>query len=1044
MKDSLSANSELIKEISAQQQRIQDLEQSESALRKVSNAFSEYTRQSDNIFNAINNSVCVIDPDGRIIKCNQSTEKLLNKSIEELHGHFCFEMIHGASKPLPDCPFLRMKETKHRESMVIQSDDKWLEVTVDPILDNNRHIVAVVHIIADITERTWAELALKESEAKYRALFENAVEGIFQVTPEGRFISANPAQAKLFGYDSPQELIEQITDVGRQHYVNQKDRERYRNTLESEGAITGFETQLFKKDGSTIWVSLNAKVVRNKEDTVIYYEGTVEDITERKQAEEALRENALKFRTLFDSANDAIFIMKNYLFFDCNRKTLEIFRCDKGDIIGKSPMVFSPETQPDGQPSSEKAVEKMNMALRGAPQFFEWKHQRIDGTLFDTEVSLNGIKLDDNIYLQAIVRDITERKQAEEALRWKTALLEAQMNASIDGILVVDENQRRIVANQRIIDLWGVPRHILDDEDDAILLQYVVGLVKYPEQFLEKVMYLYDHPYEASRDEIVFKNGMVLDRYSAPVLGENGHHYGRIWTFSDITDRRKTEGELCIAHQRLFDIIDFLPDATFVIDHERKVIAWNKAIEAMTGIQKKDILGKGDYAYAVPFYGEPRPILIDAIFERVENSKNRYDFITQEESTFSAEVYVPMTYQRKGAFLSATASPFLDSEGRTIGAIESIRDVTEQKRIERELQESEERYRIAIDSSNDGIAIMKGERHLYVNQRFVEMFGYEDPDEIIGESNSKTVHPDDFKLVNDINVRRQRGEPVPARYEFKGIKKDGTPTYIEASATGTKYQGDLVSLVFLRDITSRKEAEEAITREREKLKTLSDNAPFGMALIDKESHFTYINKEFTELFGYDLSDIPDGRTWCRKAYPDAKYRHTVISAWREDLRDTRPGEQKNVFTITCKDGTLKIVRFIFSVLVSGDSLMTCEDITELRQLENQLRQAQKTEAIGTLAGGIAHDFNNILTALMGYAALIQLKMDTADPLQIYVDQVLTASEKAVDLTQSLLAFSRQQSVTLVPLNMNHIIKVAEKLLRRLLIEDIEFSTLLNR
>ena len=123
--------------------------------------------------------------------------------------------------------------------------------------------------------------------------------------------------------------------------------------------------------------------------------------------------------------------------------------------------------------------------------------------------------------------------------------------------------------------------------------------------------------------------------------------------------------------------------------------------------------------------------------------------------------------------------------------------------------------------------------------------------------------------------------------------------------------------------------------------------------------------------------------------------------------------------------------------------MTCEDITELRQLENQLRQAQKTEAIGTLAGGIAHDFNNILTALMGYAALIQMKMDTADPLQAYVDQVLSASEKAVDLTQSLLAFSRQQSVTLVPLNMNHTIKVAEKLLRRLLTEDIELSTSLT-
>ena len=170
----------------------------------------------------------------------------------------------------------------------------------------------------------------------------------------------------------------------------------------------------------------------------------------------------------------------------------------------------------------------------------------------------------------------------------------------------------------------------------------------------------------------------------------------------------------------------------------------------------------------------------------------------------------------------------------------------------------------------------------------------------------------------------------------------------------------------------------------------------------------------------------------------------MIAAWAEDLKDATCGAHKpNALTVTCKDGTQKIVQFIFSFLVTGNYLMTCEDITELRKLENQLRQLQKMESIGTLAGGIAHDFNNILTALMGYASLVLMKMDLSDPLRSYVDEVLSASQKAVDLTQSLLAFSRQQSVTLVPLDMNNTIKEAKKLLWRLLTEDIEFRTSLT-
>lgn len=133
------------------------------------------------------------------------------------------------------------------------------------------------------------EKALHESEAKYRSLFENAVEGIFQTTPEGQIITANPALAEIFGFGSPQEFTEQITDIGRQHYVNPKDREIYKETLEREGVVKGFEVQLLAKDGSNVWASISARVVRDKEGKAVCYEGTAEDITARKKAEENLK-----------------------------------------------------------------------------------------------------------------------------------------------------------------------------------------------------------------------------------------------------------------------------------------------------------------------------------------------------------------------------------------------------------------------------------------------------------------------------------------------------------------------------------------------------------------------------------------------------------------------------------------------------------------------------------------------------------------------------------------------------------------------------------
>lgn len=153
----------------------------------------------------------------------------------------------------------------------------------------------------------------------------------------------------------------------------------------------------------------------------------------------------------------------------------------------------------------------------------------------------------------------------------------------------------------------------------------------------------------------------------------------------DVTERRMEEEDLRAAHQQLVDIIEFLPDATFAVDKEQKVIAWNRAMEELTGVNKEDIIGKGDYAYAVPLYGFPRPVMLDIIFCINDNISDRYDQVERKENKFFAEVYKPCVFNGKGAFLWVTAAPLFDSDGDLVGAIETMRDVTERKQIQKQM-----------------------------------------------------------------------------------------------------------------------------------------------------------------------------------------------------------------------------------------------------------------------------------------------------------------------------------------------------------------------
>lgn len=257
-------------------------------------------------------------------------------------------------------------------------------------------------------------------------------------------------------------------------------------------------------------------------------------------------------------------------------------------------------------------------------------------------------------------------------------------------------------------------------------------------------------------------------------------------------ERRQAE-EAFKENEELFSqFMKYFPGSAYIKDSERRIIHLTENIEAYFGIKPEEWLGKTS----------------EEIWPPELAAKVRED----DEAVLKGKIVKSITERpQKGSLHTWITQRFpihRKNKPPLIGCI-SI-DISDRIKAEKALRESEERYRTVFDQSNDGIALVKGDQHILVNQKMVEIFGYDRPEEIIGSPITFLVHPDDQERVRDINRRRQKGEAVPNKYEFKGRRKNGDPIYIEVSATKTTFQGETVALVFLRNITDRKQAEETL------------------------------------------------------------------------------------------------------------------------------------------------------------------------------------------------------------------------------------------
>ena len=434
-----------------------------------------------------------------LIDCNRKFLTIFGCSREQIIG----QTMYRFSPPFqPDGRNSKEKAMEKRKAAIsgIPQFFEWqhcrydgtlfdAEVSLNRIeIDNDRLLLQA--IVRDVSERREVENKLRVSEEKYRSIFENAIEGIFQTTPEGRVITANSTFANMYGYDSPQEMINSITDIGKEFYVNPRDRERFKSICEMQGSVEGFEEQVYRKDRKKAWVSINARTVRDENGKTLYYEGTIEDITQRKEMEVALRASEERYRTFIDSTTDGVFLKDQQLrYVIVNKMFRRFFNKNENEIVGKTDLEFRPGKDAEQSRQADlKSLRSSSIVI---------SEEEIGDKIY--EIRRFAVNLAEKTKgVGGFIRDITARKKTEEELKTKSLNLE-EVNAALRVLLKQrdqdkNEMEDKILSNVKKLVLPYIERlkeKRLDDEKKTYLNIIETNLKNIISPFVQKMSSTY-------------------------------------------------------------------------------------------------------------------------------------------------------------------------------------------------------------------------------------------------------------------------------------------------------------------------------------------------------------------------------------------------------------------------------------------------------------------------------------------------------------------------------------------------------------------------
>ena len=645
----------------------------------------------------------------------------------------------------------------------------------------------------------------KNREGDYRSIFDNAIEGIFQSSLEGRYLQVNPAMAQIYGYESPDEMVKLVTDISRQIYVDIQTRKQFLDDLLKNGRVDGFEARNYRKDGSIIWTRTNARVVRDENENTLYFEGFLTDITSRKEAEFTLRSGEEKYRALVERLPGAVFLDAPY---DSEKALFVSPKIE--DLLGYTPEEWMTEISwldsihPDDR--DRILAENKRTDETGEPFRQEYRFRRKDGAYIwiKEETSLVKDELGKPLFWQGFLLDITNQKIAEKAIKQSDDQFKKIFQANPIASCIATLNEGRYVAaNDAYWKLSGFqPSEFLGRTsrelgflDDQKRSQFVAKLKN------EKSIHKEDGKLITKRggirNTLEFFDLIVFDGQDC-ILG----------MFYDITDQVNVQQALLDNEEKYRQLFEAESDAIFLIDNETgNILEANNAATALYGFSREELLRKKNSDLSA----EP------------DDTRR----VTQKTPIDCEQIIsIPLRYHKKKdgtIFPVEITGRFFEWRGRPVH-IAAIRDITNRKHAEKALKASEERFRLSFQTSPDSINVSRLEDGLYVdiNEGFTNITGYTREDTIGKTSLEINIWEDPEDRGKFVDEIKRNG--FVNNLEAKFRTKDGSVVtgLVSASVITLNDVPHIISIT--REIESIKQTEETLQRQLNELSILHDVA----------------------------------------------------------------------------------------------------------------------------------------------------------------------------------------------------------------------------